>query len=112
MLIKVSGANMQKDFEPVLERRLHYFLNYIEGVMHVGQRNMTWVRIGKEAYEKGFRLKHFGEVIYAKMLDEFGAVVDKCEVTIITDPEKVSELKEKLATPRFGERDERLSFIN
>jgi len=111
MLIKVSGANMQKDFEPVLERRLHYFLNYIEGAMHVGQRNMTWVRVGKEAYEKGFRLKHFGEVIYAKMLDEFGAVVDKCEVTIITDAEKVSELKGKLATPRFAERDERLSNL-
>lgn len=111
MLIKVAGANMQKDFEPVLERRLHYFLNYIEGVMHVGQRNLTWVRIGKEAFEKGFRLKHFGEVIYAKMLDEFGSVVDKCEVTIITDPEKASQLKDKYAMSRFVERDERLSSL-
>jgi acetyl-CoA synthase len=111
VLVKVTGANMQKDFEPVLERRLHYFLNYIEGVMHVGQRNLTWVRIGKEAFEKGFRLKHFGEVIYAKMLDEFGSVVDKCEVTIITDAEKGLEYKEKLAMPRFTERDERLTSL-
>lgn len=111
MLIKVAGANMQKDFEPVLERRLHYFLNYIEGVMHVGQRNLTWLRIGKEAFEKGFRLKHFGEVVYAKMLDEFGSVVDKCEITIITDPDKTVELKDKLAMPRFAERDERLSNL-
>ncbi|KZL93342.1 acetyl-CoA decarbonylase/synthase complex subunit alpha/beta [Clostridium magnum] len=108
MLIKVAGAKMQKDFEPVLERRLHYFLNYIEGVMHVGQRNMTWLRVGKEAFEKGFRLKHFGEVVYAKMLDEFGEVVDKCEITLITDPEKAVEMKEQLAMPRFAERDERL----
>lgn len=111
MLVKVSGANMQKDFEPVLERRLHYFLNYIEGVMHVGQRNMTQVRVGKEAFDKGFRLKHFGEVIYAKMLDEFGSVVDKCEVTLITDLDKVHELKDKLAMPRFAERDERLESL-
>ncbi|MCI1946184.1 acetyl-CoA decarbonylase/synthase complex subunit alpha/beta [Clostridium luticellarii] len=111
MLIRVSGANMQKDFEPVLERRLHYFLNYIEGVMHVGQRNLTWVRIGKEAYDKGFRLKHFGEVIYAKMLDEFGSVVDKCEVIITTDPAKTSELKEKYAIPRYAERDARLESL-
>lgn len=27
-------------------------MNYIEGVMHVGQRDITWIRIGKEAYEK------------------------------------------------------------
>ncbi|AWI07078.1 acetyl-CoA decarbonylase/synthase complex subunit alpha/beta [Clostridium drakei] len=111
MLVKVSGANMQKDFEPVLERRLHYFLNYIEGVMHVGQRNMTQLRVGKEAFDKGFRLKHFGEVIYAKMLDEFGSVVDKCEVTLITDLDKVRELKDKLAMPRFAERDERLESL-
>ena len=108
MYIKVAGANMQKDFEPVLERRLHYFLNYIEGVMHVGQRNLTWLRVGKEAFEKGFRLKHFGEVVYAKMLDEFGSVVDKCEITIITDAEKALEMKEKYAMPRFAERDARL----
>ncbi len=111
MVVKVSGANMQKDFEPVLERRLHYFLNYIEGVMHVGQRNMTQLRISKEAYDKGFRLKHFGEVIYAKMLDEFGSVADKCEVLIVTDPDKVHELKEKFAMPRFTERDERLESL-
>jgi acetyl-CoA synthase len=111
MVIKVSGANMQKDFEPVLERRLHYFLNYIEGVMHVGQRNMTQLRVSKEAFDKGFRLKDFGEVIYAKMLDEFGSVVDKCEVSIYTDLEKVRELKSKLAMPRFAERDERLESL-
>ncbi len=111
MLVKVGGANMQKDFEPVLERRIHYFLNYIEGVMHVGQRNLTWVRIGKEAYEKGFRLKHFGEVIYAKMLDEFGSVVDKCEVTIFTDPAKISKLKKEYAMPRYAERDARLESL-
>ncbi|MEY7999792.1 acetyl-CoA decarbonylase/synthase complex subunit alpha/beta [Clostridium sp. Mt-5] len=111
MLVKVSGVNMQKDFEPVLERRLHYFLNYIEGVMHVGQRNLTWIRIGKEAYEKGFRLKHFGEVIYAKILDEFGSVADKCEVTIITDHDKTVELKNKYAIPRYSERDARLESL-
>lgn len=111
MLIKVAGAKMEKDFEPVLERRLHYFLNYIEGVMHVGQRNLTWLRVGKEAYEKGFRLKHFGEVVYAKMLDEFGEVVDKCQITLITDPEKATQLKEQYAMPRFAERDSRLSSL-
>ncbi|WP_102398954.1 acetyl-CoA decarbonylase/synthase complex subunit alpha/beta [Haloimpatiens massiliensis] len=111
VFIEVAGPNMQKDFEPVLERRLHYFLNYIEGVMHVGQRNLTWVRIGKEAYEKGFRLNHIGEVIYAKILDEFGSVVDKCQVTIVTDPDKCGELREKYAMPRYMERDERLESL-
>ena len=52
IVVDVAGKNMQEDFEPVLERRLHYFMNYTEGVMHIGQRNIAWVRIGKESYEK------------------------------------------------------------
>ena len=110
VIVKIAGKNMQADFEPVLERRLHYFLNYIEGIMHVGQRDMSWIRISKDAFNKGFRLEHLGEVLYAKMLDEFESVVDKCEVTIITDAEKVSDLKE-MAENRYNARDERLASL-
>ncbi|HBY2990153.1 TPA: CO dehydrogenase/CO-methylating acetyl-CoA synthase complex subunit beta [Clostridioides difficile] len=110
VIVKIAGKNMQEDFEPVLERRFHYFLNYIEGVMHVGQRDMAWVRISKDAFDKGFRLEHIGEVLYAKMLDEFELVVDKCEITIITDAEKVSELKGE-AIAKYNARDERLASL-
>ncbi|HBH3714905.1 TPA: CO dehydrogenase/CO-methylating acetyl-CoA synthase complex subunit beta [Clostridioides difficile] len=110
VIVKIAGKNMQEDFEPVLERRFHYFLNYIEGVMHVGQRDMAWVRISKDAFDKGFRLEHIGEVLYAKMLDEFESVVDKCEITIITDAEKVSELKGE-AIAKYNARDERLASL-
>ncbi|MDI6605042.1 MAG: acetyl-CoA decarbonylase/synthase complex subunit alpha/beta [Thermoanaerobacteraceae bacterium] len=111
LLIEVAGKNMHADFEPVLERRLHYFLNYIEGVMHVGQRNLAWVRISKDAYEKGFRLNHIGEAVYAKMMDEFSKVVDRCQVTIFTDEEKCKEYMEKYALPRYQERDDRISSM-
>ncbi len=110
VMVKIAGKSMQDDFEPVLERRLHYFLNYIEGVMHVGQRDMSWIRISKDAFEKGFRLEHIGEVLYAKMLDEFETVVDKCEVTIITDGDMVANLKDK-AISRYNARDERLASL-
>ncbi|UWG97680.1 CO dehydrogenase/CO-methylating acetyl-CoA synthase complex subunit beta [Dehalobacter sp. DCM] len=111
VLVEVAGKNMNPDFEPVLERRIHYFMNYIEGIMHVGQRDTTWIRIGKDAYNKGFRLRHIGEVLYAKMLDEFGAVVDKCQVTIITDPEKIKEIKEAQVVPKYSARDVRISSL-
>ena len=111
VVVDIAGKNMQEDFEPVLERRLHYFLNYIEGVMHVGQRDITWVRISKDAFEKGFRLNHIGEVLYAKMLDEFESVVDKCQITLITDEAEVAKLKEEYATPKYRSRDERLASL-
>ena len=68
------------------------------------------MRVSKEAYEKGLRLKDFGEVIYHMVMDEFSSVVDKCQVTLITE-RKVSELLNSLAMPRYDARDERLSSM-
>ena len=109
--IKVAGAKMQSDFEPVIERKIHAWYNYMEGVMHTGQRNQIRVRISKEAFEKGLSLKDFGEVLYVMIMDEFDIVVDKCEIEIVTDTEKVQEILEKKAMPAYEARDERLETL-
>ncbi len=57
LLIEVSGRKMQKDFEPILERQLHHFLNEAEGFLHVGQRDIIWERISKKAVAAGFTLR-------------------------------------------------------
>ena len=57
VLIEVSGRKMQKDFEPILERQLHHFLNEAEGFLHVGQRDIIWERISKKAVDAGFTLR-------------------------------------------------------
>ncbi|MDR1069030.1 MAG: CO dehydrogenase/CO-methylating acetyl-CoA synthase complex subunit beta [Clostridiales Family XIII bacterium] len=109
-LAEVSGKNMQPDFEPVFERNFHNFLNCIEGVMHTGQRDILRLRVSKAAYDAGFRAKHVGEVLYAKIKSEYEAVVDKCQVTIITDPDLCHELSE-VAKATYNERDERLGSM-
>ena len=81
--VEVAGAKMQSDFESVIERKIHAWFNYMEGVMHTGQRNQIRVRINKEAFEKGLRLTHFAEVLYAMIMDEFDIVVDKCQITTV-----------------------------
>ncbi|MFA0815270.1 MAG: acetyl-CoA decarbonylase/synthase complex subunit alpha/beta [Anaerofustis sp.] len=111
VLVEVYGAKMEEDFEPVLERKIHHWMNYMEGVMHTGQRNIFRIRINKDAYEKGLRLRHLGEVIYAMIMDEFDTVVDKCQVTLITEEPKVREFLEKVAMPKYNARDDRLSSM-
>jgi acetyl-CoA synthase len=110
MIAYVAGKRMQSDFEPVFERKFHAWLNCIEGVMHTGQRDMIRIRINKEAYENGFRAKHFGEVLYAKLKSEFEAVVDKCQITIITDPEQVKQGRAD-ANKVYEKRDARLKSL-
>jgi acetyl-CoA synthase len=107
VLIDVAGRNLKTDFEPVLERRIHHFISCINGVMHIGQRDIPWVRISKEAYEKGFRLKHYGEVLIAKFKEDFGVLVDKVQVKVITDQAQVEQLL-KEAREIYRRRDERV----
>ena len=108
--IDVAGKAMQPDFESVMERKIHSWLNCIEGVMHTGQRDMIRVRISKADFEAGFKFRHIGEVLYAKVKSEFEAVVDKCQVHIVVDPEKNKELR-AAANQVFDRRDARLSSM-
>lgn len=110
-LVEVAGKAMQSDFESVLERKIHAFVNNMEGVMHTGQRDMITVRLSKGAFEAGFRAKHFGEMLWAKMKDEFDKVVDKCQVTIFTDPEATAKFRHEVAIPAYNKRDERLDAL-
>ncbi len=109
--IEVAGAKMQKDFESVIERKIHAWFNYMEGVMHTGQRNQFRIRISNDAFDKGLRMKHFGEVLYNMIMDEFDAVVDKCQVTLVTDPEKAAKILKEEAMPAYNARDDRLSSM-
>ncbi|MGI6110158.1 MAG: acetyl-CoA decarbonylase/synthase complex subunit alpha/beta [Eubacteriaceae bacterium] len=109
--VEVAGKHMQEDFESVLERRIHYFMNYIEGAMHVGQRNINWIRISNDTFNAGFRLRHIGEVLYAKMRDEFDSVVDKCQVTLYTNEDDVVRIEQEEVLPVYNKRDERLASL-
>ncbi len=108
--VKVAGKAMQSDFESVMERKFHSWINCIEGVMHTGQRDMIRIRISKADFEAGFKFAHLGEVLYAKVKSEFEAVVDKCEVEIIVDAEKNKELR-AAANEVFNKRDARLASM-
>ena len=110
-VVEVAGKNMQPDFEPVFERKFHSYINCIEGVMHTGQRDMIRIRISKATYEAGFRAKDIGEVLYARIKSEFDAVVDKCQVKVITDPAECTKMRHEIAIPMFDKRDERLSTL-
>jgi acetyl-CoA synthase len=110
ILVKVAGRKMEKDFEPVLERQIHYFINGASGIQHIGQRDIAWIRISKAAYEKGFNLRHFGDILHARFHEDFGSIVDKVEVTIITDPDLHAEWLEK-ARAAYEERNERIGAM-
>jgi len=110
IVVDVAGRKMQKDFEPVLERQIHHMTNGAEGVSHQGQRDITWIRIHKNAINKGFTLRHIGDILHTCLHNDFGAIVDKVQVTIYSDPAKVAELIEE-ARAVYRERNTRIAGL-
>ena len=108
--VEVSGRKMQTDFEPILERQIHHMVNGAEGIWHMGQRDIVWTRISKDGFAKGLRLKDYGEIIHAKFLSDYPAIVDKVRVTLITDGEEV-EKRLKTARKVYDERNRRLEAM-
>jgi acetyl-CoA synthase len=110
IVIKVAGRQMQADFEPVLERQVHYFVNGASGIQHVGQRDIAWIRVSNNAADKGFNLEHFGKILHARFHEDFGAIVDKVQVTIYTDPKLHAEWLDK-AREAYDFRNKRLADL-
>lgn len=110
IVVEVAGRKMQEDFEPVLERQIHHFINGASGVQHVGQRDITWIRISKAAYDKGLRLADLGKILHARFHADFGAIVDKVQVTLYTDPASVNSMLQ-VAREAYNKRNMRLATM-
>ena len=105
--VEVAGREMQTDYEPILERQIHHLINYAQGVMHIGQRDIAWLRVSKTAVEKGFRLHHLGAILHAKLHQDYSRIFDKMQIKIYTKNEDVSKVIEA-AHAAYQIRDARI----
>jgi acetyl-CoA synthase len=105
--VQAAGRQMQVDFEPILERQIHHLINYAQGIMHIGQRDISWIRVGDQAIDKGFTLKNIGTILHAKLHQDFSSVLDKVAVTLYTQKEDVDKLT-KRAKAEYKTRDDRV----
>ena len=105
--VQIAGREFQPDFEPIIERQIHHLINYIQGIMHIGQRDIAWIRVSKAAIDKGFTLNDIGTVLHAKFHQDFQKIVDKVQITLYTKKKDVDELT-KRARGEYKARDERV----
>ncbi len=111
ILVDVAGAELDKDAEAIIERRIHMFTNYTEGWYHMNQRQDAWLRMNKDCAKKGFNsLKELGE-IYNFLFTSEMSIIEKIQTTIITDEEKVKELLPH-ALQVYSARDERTRTLH
>jgi acetyl-CoA synthase len=107
ILVEVAGRKMQEDFEPILERQIHHLINYAQGLMHIGQRDIAWLRVSKGAVDKGFKLADLGKILHAKLHQDFGVIFDKTQVKIYTEETEVEKILAQ-AKAIYAKRDDRI----
>ncbi len=104
--VEVAGKEIEKDLEGVIERRIHEYTNYIEGVMHLNQRYDIWIRISKNSYKKGLTsFKIIGKILERLFKSEL-PIIEKIQITFITDLKEV-EKRHKEALKIYEARDAR-----
>jgi acetyl-CoA synthase len=111
IVVDVAGRKMQDDFEAIIERKFHHNLNEAQGLWHMGQRDIVWMRISKQAYNDGITLEHLGVIQASMSKKRFNAIVDKAEVTLYFDEKDVLELQEE-ARAKYKERDKRMAGMS
>lgn len=110
IVVNLAGRKMQKDFEPVIERQIHTFINEAEGLWHIGQRDINWIRISRKAKEAGITLEHLGLIVVTMTKARFRSIVDKVEVYLYVDEKDVLELRER-ARQEYKHRDQRIAKL-
>lgn len=106
ILVEVAGKELEEDMEGVIERRIHEFINYIQGFMHLNQRYDIHLRLSMASYNKGLNsFEYVGRILIRLYKSEL-PIIEKIQVTFITDPEKVRELYEE-ALKIYEARDAR-----
>jgi len=108
LIVEVAGRKMNPDFEPVIERKLHDYINCAQGIWHMGQRDVNWMRISNNAFSEGFRIKHLGDVMLTMIKAKFPAIVDKVQVKLYLEDAQVKEIQED-ARKVYKERNERVA---
>ena len=109
--VEVSGKRMQPEFESVIEHRIHSWLCWVSGVEHRGRRDQVCLRLSRGSLAAGLRLTDLAELLYYRIRTEFEPVVDRCQITFITDAEASVFFLEDTALPRYQLRDERLAAL-
>jgi acetyl-CoA decarbonylase/synthase complex subunit beta len=90
MIYNIGGELVEADLESVVERRVHDFINYCQGIMHLNQRYDVWMRVSKDTAAKMDSFEPFGKAVMMLFKTEL-PFIEKMQVTFYTDQAEVEK---------------------
>ncbi len=91
ILVEVAGKDVEEDLEGVIERRIHEYINFIEGFMHLNQRYDIHLRLSKKAFEKGLTSFTLVGKVLERLYKSEMPFIEKIQFTFLTDSEQVAK---------------------
>lgn len=110
MIFNIGGELVEADLESVVERRVHDFINYCQGIMHLNQRYDVWMRVSKDTAAKMDSFEPFGKAVMMLFKTEL-PFIEKMQVTFYTDKAEVEKQLEE-AKEIFKARDARTKDLH
>lgn len=99
ILIEVAGKDIEEDLEGVIERRIHEYINFIEGFMHLNQRYDIHFRLNKKSFQMGLNSFIFVGKILERLYKSEMPFIEQIQITFITNPQEVATtFKEAITT--------------
>ncbi len=90
--VEVAGKEIEEDLEGVVERRIHEYCNYIQGLMHLNQRYDIHLRLSKASVKKGFNSFELMGKVIQRLYKMDMPLIERIQITFITDNDKVKEM--------------------
>jgi len=110
MIFNIAGELVEPDLESVVERRVHDFINYCQGIMHLNQRYDVWMRMSKDTAAKMDSFEPFGRAVMMLFKTEL-PFIEKMQVTFYTDEAEVQKQIDE-AMGIFKARDARTKDLH
>ncbi len=92
IVVEAAGAQLEPELEGVIERKIHEYINLIEGFTHLNSRDQIWLRLSKRSFRKGLNSFNYVGKVITRLYKLELPIVEKAQITFISDPAKISEL--------------------
>ncbi|MBR5995588.1 MAG: hypothetical protein IK026_03305 [Eubacteriaceae bacterium] len=111
IMAEICGEKLNDIAEAVIERKIPEWIDSAEGVSCRIVNGKMVLKVSNTALRNGFTPYILGRIVYDGIKAEFGGIVDKAQISVISDEEKVGKLIDRVGRPKLLQTDDKTGSI-
>lgn len=111
VMAEICGEKLNDIAEAVIEKKLPEWIDSAEGVSCRVVNGKMVLKVSNTALRNGFTPYTLGRIVYDGIKTEFGGIVDKAQISVISDAEKVGKLIDRVGMLKTLQTDDKTGSI-